>query len=105
MLLEPHAEELVQKVVELAKQGDTTALRICIDRLIPAVKAKDMPVDIGSLEGALADQGRTVLGALSAGTITPDEANALMQAVAAQARIIETDELEKRIAALEARNT
>jgi hypothetical protein len=104
-LLEPHAEELVQKVVDLAKQGDTTALRICIDRLIPPVKAKDTPVEIGSLEGALADQGRTVLGALSAGTITPDEANALMQAVAAQARIIETDELEKRIAALEARNT
>jgi hypothetical protein len=73
--------------------------------LIPTVKAKDMPVDIGSLEGALADQGRTVLGALSAGAITPDEANSLMQAVAAQARIIETDELEKRIAALEARNS
>jgi uncharacterized protein DUF5681 len=100
-LLEPHAQALVKKVVELAKQGDTTALRMCIDRLIPPVKAKDMPVEIGSLDGALADQGRTVFAALSAGTITPDEANALMQAVAAQARIIEVDELEKRVAALE----
>ena len=70
--------------------------------MIPAVKAKDMPVEIGGLDGALADQGRTVLAALSAATITPDEANALMQAVAAQARIIEVDELEKRVAALEA---
>jgi hypothetical protein len=104
-LLEPHAEELVQKVVDLAKQGDTAALRICIDRLIPAVKAKDTPVEIGDLDGSLADQGRTVLDALSTGTITPDEANALMQAVAAQARIVEVDELEKRVAELEARNS
>jgi hypothetical protein len=103
-LLEPHAAELVQKVVDLAKQGDTTALRICIDRLIPAVKAKDMPVEIGNLDGGLADQGRTVLTALSAGTITPDEANAVMQAVVAQARIVEVDELEKRVAALETRS-
>ena len=29
-LLEPHAEELVAKVVEMAKTGDTAALRICM---------------------------------------------------------------------------
>jgi hypothetical protein len=38
-LLRPHAEDLVAKAVELAKAGDTTALRICIDRLIPPIRA------------------------------------------------------------------
>jgi hypothetical protein len=34
-LLEPFAEELIMKVVELARNGDINALRICIDRLVP----------------------------------------------------------------------
>ncbi|MGH8625106.1 MAG: DUF5681 domain-containing protein [Gammaproteobacteria bacterium] len=34
-LLTPHAQELVMRAVELAKSGDTTALRLCLERLIP----------------------------------------------------------------------
>ena len=85
----------------LALEGDTTALRICVDRLVAPVRSRDAPVSIGKLEGSLADQGRMILSALSDGGITPDEANTLMQAVSAQARIVEVDELERRIAALE----
>jgi hypothetical protein len=36
-LLEPHAEELVAKMIQLALGGDVTALRLCIERLIPKV--------------------------------------------------------------------
>ena len=103
-LLEPHAQELVGKVVELAKAGDTAALRMCIDRLIPPIKAKDTAANIRSLEGTLTDQARTILAALTGGDLTPDEASTLMQTVAAQARLIEVDELERRVAALEALN-
>lgn len=38
-LLEPHAVALINKAVELALAGDSNALRLCIERLIP--KAKD----------------------------------------------------------------
>jgi hypothetical protein len=100
-LLQPHAEALVNKAVELAQAGDTTALRICIDRLIPPVKARDESVDLGPLGESLAEQGKTVLEALAAGAITPDQAATMMSAIAAQARIVEVDELEKRVAALE----
>lgn len=41
-LLEPHAENLVNKVVELALQGDVTAIKICLDRLIPTVKSVEL---------------------------------------------------------------
>jgi hypothetical protein len=102
-LLDPHAETLVQKVVDKALEGDIAALRLCLERLIPPAKSRDAPVDVGPLSGSLTDHGRTILTALSEQRITPDEASALMQAVAAQARIIEVDELEKRIAALEAK--
>ncbi|WP_042288715.1 DUF5681 domain-containing protein [Paraburkholderia mimosarum] len=103
-LLQPHAEKLVKKAVDLALAGDTTALRICIDRCIPAMKAKDEPVELPALTGSLAEQGDAVMRALAGGRITPDQANAVMQVLAAQARIVEADELEKRIAALEGKN-
>ncbi|CAE6946299.1 hypothetical protein R69608_05540 [Paraburkholderia nemoris] len=103
-LLQPRAAELVEKAVTLALAGDTTALRICIDRIIPTIKAKDAPISISGLSGSLAEQGQAVLSAMAAGIITPDESNAVMQAIAAQVRIVEADELEKRIAALEAQH-
>ncbi|TAM02187.1 MAG: hypothetical protein EPN70_17560 [Paraburkholderia sp.] len=100
-LLQPHAEGLVKKAVELALAGDTTALRICIDRCIPAIKAKDQPISLKGLNGTPAQMGKTVLQAMAAGKITPDEAAAVMQVVTAQLRVIEVDDLVKRIEALE----
>ncbi|MFT4063364.1 DUF5681 domain-containing protein [Paraburkholderia sp.] len=100
-LLQPHAADLVKKAVELALAGDTTALRICIDRCIPAIKAKDQPISLSGLNGTPAEMGETVLQAMAAGEITPDEAAAVMQVVTAQMRIVEVDDLVKRIEALE----
>src|SRR5262245_5811090 len=76
-LLIPHAEALVAKVVEMAKAGDSTALRICIDRLIPPVKAKDDPIRLPSLANSLADSGRVILEALADERVTPEEASHL----------------------------
>ncbi len=100
-LLVPHAAALVAKAVELALSGDSAALRICIDRLIPAAKARDDPVSLPPLIGSLADKGRIVIGALADETLSPEEAGAIMQALATQARIVEVDEIEQRVAALE----
>ena len=58
-------------------------------------------VNIGPLEGGLADQGKIVLARMVAGAITPEQASTIMQALSAQARIVEVDELERRVAALE----
>src|SRR5215470_7002143 len=100
-LLEPHAEALVTKAVEMALAGDSTALRICIDRLIPAAKAKDDPVSLPALTGSLADQGRVVIEALAQEKLSPEEAATILQALATQTRIVETDEIEARLTALE----
>lgn len=100
-LLEPHAGELVQKLVDLAKAGDTTALRICIDRLIPPLRASDAPIQVPGLEGSLTDQGKTVLAAIGSGRFTPDTGSTLLQALGTLARIVEVDELEKRVKKLE----
>lgn len=99
-LLEPHAADLVAKAVELALGGDTTALRVCIERLLPVMREE--PVKL-ALQGSLSEQGRTILATLGSGTLTPTQAAKLLQALAGQARIVEVDELEQRVAALEGR--
>src|SRR5450432_2214029 len=60
-LLIQHAPELVAKVIEMAKDGDATALRICMDRLLPPTKAKDDPVSLPTLTDSLADNSRAVI--------------------------------------------
>ena len=100
-LLVPHAESLIAKAVEMALAGDSTALRLCIDRLIPPAKSKDDPVTLPRLARSLSDNGRLVLEALANGSLTPEEAGAVIHAMATQARIVEIDDIEKRVAALE----
>ena len=103
-LLEPHAPRLVEKVVQLALDGDTTALRICIDRLIPAMKPHDEPIKLEGLEGSLTEQGQAVIKGMSGGGITPGDASEMLRALTSQARIVEIDKLEQRINALEDRS-
>lgn len=57
-LLLPHAADLVKKAVDMALAGDATALRICIDRLIPAAKAKDSPITLDGLSGSLGNRDK-----------------------------------------------
>jgi Family of unknown function (DUF5681) len=41
-VLDGEADALTRKAIDLAKQGDTAALRLCIERILPA--RKDRPV-------------------------------------------------------------
>jgi len=102
-LLEPHAENLIQKAVDLALSGDATALRLCLERIVPAIKSRDETVALPLVGTAksLTERGEAILAALGAGILSPSEAGGLIQALAAQSRITEIDELEKRIAQLE----
>ena len=105
-LLDPHAPELVQKAMDLALEGDTTALRLCLERLMSPIRGRDEPVRIEGLQGdsSLVEQGQVLVDALASGEVTPQEASTMMQAISTQSRIVEVDELEKRVAALEAEN-
>ncbi|TDJ70669.1 MAG: hypothetical protein E2O38_10435 [Proteobacteria bacterium] len=100
-LLESHAEALVKKAVRLALDGDTTALRLCLDRIIPTIKSKDEPIKLDRLTGTLTEQGQTIVRAMGEGTLAPTEAATMLQALAAQGRITELDVLEQRLRTLE----
>ncbi len=101
---EPDAPTIIQKAIDMAKAGDKEMMRLCLDRMVPPAKARGEPVNLPSLEGTLSQQGGAVLQALADGELTPDEASTIMQTIAAQARIIEVDQLERRITELEQQN-
>lgn len=104
-LLQPHAAALMQKAVTMALAGDTTALRICIDRIVAPLKTRDAAIQLSGFRGSLSERGNVVLAAMAEGQITAEEAVVVIQALSTQARVAQVDELERRIAALEAQRS
>ena len=102
-LLDGEAEALSRKAVELALEGDTTALRLCLERIAPP--RKDAPVKFTLPEMATAsDAARAVaavIEAVSEGDLTPAEANAVAGLVEGFRRALETEDLARRMDALE----
>ena len=103
-LFEPHADDLIQKAIDLALDGDTTCLKMCIDRLVSPFRAKDATITLDDITGTLTEKGEKIITAMSNGEVTPADTSSMLSALAAQSRIIEIEELEKRISDLEARN-
>ena len=104
-LILSHGPDVVAKLVELALEGDTGAARVLLDRIMPTLKPvqipKPLPVDY--VEGDLSGQASAVFGALFAGRLDVDTAKMLLDGLVVVARLKETDELARRIAALEAK--
>lgn len=102
-LMEGQAEALTQKAIAMALAGDGPALRLCLDRLAPA--RRDGPVSLAlppvrTAEDAVAASA-AVLEAVAAGDVTPDEAGRVMALLTAHRSIVETGDLERRVAELE----
>jgi hypothetical protein len=97
--------EVIEKLKTAALEGDVAAARLLIERIVPPVKPTELPVPMTLPDGTLSEQGRAVLGAIGTGTLAPGQGSALLTAIGALARLVELDEIERRLAALEGRST
>ena len=104
-LLDGDAEEIVRKAIELAKAGDGPVLRAVLERLAPARKDNPVTLALPAVETAADAKAASsaVLSAVATGEITPAEGQSVMALLSAHRAIVETVDLEARIAALEAR--
>lgn len=101
-LIAKQAPELIQLAVNAARAGDTGALGLLLARCIPPLRPTGDTVQFELPAGASpAAQARAVLAAIAAGKLDPHNGRALLDAIAATLRIVEADEFERRIAALE----
>jgi hypothetical protein len=93
-LLEGEAEALTRKAITLALAGDTTALRLCIERLVPPRKDRPITFDLPPIASAadVANAVAAVLRAVAEGRVTPSEAMAVTSLIEAVGRAIPTTE-------------
>jgi uncharacterized protein YjaG (DUF416 family) len=102
-LLDGEAEALTRKAIEAALGGDTTAMRLCLERILPARRSRTVQFAMPGLKSA-ADAGTAmaaIVEAVSAGEISPDEAVELSRLVEGFVKVFEVSELERRMRALE----
>jgi hypothetical protein len=102
-LLDGEAEALTRQAVTMALGGDTTALRLCLERIAPPRKDAPVQFDIPPMQSAAdaATAAGAVLGAVAGGDLTPTEGAHIMALVEGYRRALETSELEARVIALE----
>lgn len=104
-LSEADGEKIVRAMIEKAKNGDSQAGRVILERIWPArkgarvqfnlptvTKAEELPAAFASISRQVAD-----------GDISPEEGSVIVTMLEAQRKAIETSDLAERLAALEAR--
>lgn len=104
-LLAESAESIGRKVIGLAEEGDIAAIRVCVDRLAPALK-DDEPVDIElpPLEkpADTVAAAAAIVAGVAAGELTPSQAAQLAKVVDVYVRAIETKAFDERLSKVEA---
>src|SRR5690349_6709266 len=75
-LLDGEAEALTRKAIELAKEGDMVALRLCLDRLLPALKDRSVAFALPEITTTadVVKASAALLQAVASGELTPSEA-------------------------------
>ena len=102
-LLEEDAETIVRKAIEMAKGGDTSLIRLCLNRLSPPRKDRHIPFVLPPMNSPISTVTAVaaITDAVAAGKLTPGEAAHLSQLVANYAKALEVVVLEERICRLE----
>ena len=99
-LLEPYAPSLIEKAVQLALEGDTTALKLCVDKIVPSIKPISESVLIEA-DKSLAVTGKSVVDAMTSGSISVTSGFDVLRSLQAQAKLEEMTIIEERLSALE----
>jgi hypothetical protein len=104
-LLDGESEALTRKAIELALAGDTTALRLCIDRILPALRERPIAVELPPLNGSrdAVAASAALLAAVTAGEIAPSEGREISRLIETHLKVLELHEIEARLAALESK--
>ena len=104
--LDSHAENLIKKCVLQALQGNTTAMRLCIERLMPARRQRTLQFKLPPTKSIddVAAASQAVVNGVARGQLTPAEGQAFCGMLENRRRVIEIQDQEPRVRALEDAN-
>ena len=94
--------EILKALIEKAKGGDLRASALLLERVLPPMRAIDPAAPIEISGDTLTGKGDAILKGVSSGELTPGQASQLLTGLAGYAKLVETDDLAKRLAELEA---
>ena len=102
-MLDGQAPAIMQKAIDLALKGDPTALRLCLERISSPRKERliELPLPVITDARHASAALRSILSGVAEGRVTPGEAESLARTVEIHTRIIETEDLARRVEELE----
>jgi polyhydroxyalkanoate synthesis regulator phasin len=98
--LDPEAKNAYAREDVAMVKERINVLRHLLDKTLPNLRPVDQPVSF-PLKANLTEQAASIVRAVAAGKITPNQATELMSILTSQTRVIEADEFEQRLAKLE----
>jgi hypothetical protein len=102
-MLDEQAEKLIRKAFQLAEKGNLGALRLCLDRILPARKGGPLVCETPPIDKA-ADAVRaiaSITSAATAGDLAPDDAAKLAKVISVYVSTLEARDFEDRLTRLE----
>lgn len=101
-LVEPRSKEIIERGIHLAMHGEEKVqarlMIFFLDRVLPAArKDRLMPADIHLSDGSLVEQSNHIKNLISNKSITPEQGNALLNAVKMMSEIKYKEDLEKEL--------
>ena len=101
---ESEGKEVALKVIEAALNGDMQAAKIVLDRLAPAIKPRAELVKFDlDITATITEQAKATLSAIADGVIDPYTGQSIINAISGIGKLIELDEMTRRIEVLEER--
>ena len=102
-LLDGEGEQITRKAIELAKDGDMGAIRVCMDRIAPPRRDRHVQFALPKMRKACdaVEASAAIVEAVSGGELTPLEGGELMKVVESYARTLQVSDFESRLERLE----
>ena len=102
-LLSARVDRIAGKLIELAEGGDMRAIRVCMDRLVPAIKGQPIAVELPPIENAAdsVEAVATIAAAVAAGELTATEAAELAKVIDVYVRALDGKGFDERLTKLE----
>jgi hypothetical protein len=102
-LLDQHAEAITRVCIISAMKGNQKAVQLCMERIFPARRDPSVQIRLGPISTAseLAAASQRVVKGIGSGRITPSEGEKITSVLEHRRKVIETADLDSRIAKLE----
>jgi hypothetical protein len=105
-LMDRRGESIIRHCQVMALEHDRTAMRLCMERLLPPCRASNQQFRLqpGATTEDLVKTLDTVMRQVARGHVSPQDGESIARMIEIQRRAIETDGIERRLRALEEKN-